>query len=442
MSDVIKRDILPSFEMKVGKEIPPSSVEISGTQGKYIMRDIARYVLPDLINDLTVDLNERQRRTLQDLASCKTGEMGYNASYCPECNKIFLHACSCNNRMCPSCQALDTKIWIENRKAEVIPEISYYHGVATLPSDLDPLTYLNQKNIYALLQKTSAQAIIDLSNSEKYGRFTPGIVSVLHTAGSNLWYHVHAHMIISGGGLTIANKFVETKHKGFYLPEKVVAKVFRGKFLEGLKSLYDDKKLVIPDSSYFESKDDLNDPIQWLRFIDRLYQKDWVFYIKETYNGNGNALEYLGKYVYHTAIQNSRIVSFTEANDEFPEGQVVFSYKDYSAKNNQWSYEWKTMSLTPREFMLRFLKHVLPKYYSRVRYFGFLSNPIKTKSLKIIAEWFNRIFLTSFVKGKHKSVLMDIFYGKDIQHCPYCNSLLKNSQSFRHRPAIPKKMIC
>lgn len=418
---MVNQEDQPLFEEF--KPLDLSSAELEVLQKEYPIRDIFQYAGSGILNDPNIHLSHQQVKAIRDISLCKTGELGYDAAYCPNCKKVLIHNVSCNNRMCPNCQALEEKIWVEKRKAETIEGISYFHAVATLPDELNPLFFLNQSSLYSLLQQSAGNAIVDMSRSRQHGGFMPGVTSVLHTAGSNMRYHPHVHMIVTGGGLTREKQFVETSHKTFFLPEKAVAAVFRGKFLEGLKHFHDAGKLVLPDSTQMESKIDLNDPNMWKSFINSLYNEDWVFFIRETYNGRGNALEYLGRYVFHTAIKNSRIISFTQADEKHPEGQVIFAYKDYSVKN-EYGYAWKQMALTPKQFVLRFIQHVLPKGYSRVRYFGFLANAVKKKNLKLIAQLLGRPFLTSFVCGKSKAQLMEFFFNRDINCCPHCRAKL------------------
>ena len=391
---------------------------------KYPIRDIASFVLDSLRNDKTVVLSPDQWEVLTCISYCKTGELGYNAVYCPQCKKVTLHTNSCNNRNCPNCQSMDADAWVENRSAETIEGIAYYHGVATVPDELNPLIYANKSALWGLEMRAASNAVIKLSRDQKHNGFTPGIISVFHPNGSQLFDHPHVHMLISGGGLTPFNKFIETAHDHFFLPAHAVSSVFRGMYMAELKQLYLDHKLILPDPEvfipYLGRPVDLNDPIEWLNFTSSLYNDRFNFFVKETFNGHGNALRYLGRYVFRTAISNSRIVSYDlEPTPEHPDGWVVFKYKDYNDGG-----KWKEEGLSAKAFILRFLRHVMPKGFFRVRSTGFLANSIKKESLRLIAELFSREFLISRLQGKSKSEIIALLYNRDVCSCPDCGSKL------------------
>ena len=193
----------------------------------------------------------------------------------------------------------------------------------------------------------------------------PAIMAVLHTWGQKLNYHPHLHVCLSGGGLIKQGTFVESRHKGFIIPQPVVATSFRGRFLCSLKKLYETGQLSFSFTPSLES------PGKWKEFIDSLFDKQWLPFLKETFNGKGNAIEYLGRYSYRTAISNSRILSVDNE-------QVTFRYKDYR------DGKMKTITVSGTTFIGMFLQHILPKGFSRIRYAGYITNGVKTKSLKLI----------------------------------------------------------
>ena len=383
----------------------------------YPIRTIFQLFASSVFTDKSIVLSDVQINAINCIANCKTGKLGYNSEYCPKCNKYIVHPRSCNNRSCPNCQAVDELRWVELRKAEVIEGIPYYHVVITIPSELYPIAFANKEFFYSLLMKSAPQTLVDLCRSEEYGAFTPAVVSVLHTWSSRMQFHPHVHMILSGGGLSSENKFVVAPVKGdnnFFIPESVVGAVFRGKMLAGLKEAFNnpDIRLNLPTSP----ESSLEDPIQWKNFCDKLYSKEWVAFLKETFNGNGNAIEYLGRYVYRTAISNSRILSVVPACKEFPEGKVEFKYKDYADKSIE-----KIETVTGKEFILRFLNHILPERFCRVRYSGLLSNACKQKKLKLISQIQKKEYLISALKGKKKQEIVQFFYGETKHFCPFCH---------------------
>ena len=224
-----------------------------------------------------------QSRAAFCLMNCKSGRFGYNISRCDKCEYTDIHANSCRNRNCSNCQAVLKEIWIDARSSEVI-DADYFHVVFTVPAQLNPLIYANQKILYGLLHKCSAETLLELCSNKKYLGATPGIIQVLHTWGQELNYHPHIHCIVSGAGLTSAN---ELRHctKKFLVRIEPLAKKFRGKFMDYLKQYYDDKRLIIP-----ESDKKLRNSYHWYDYCNRLYQINWNSEIRETFNGNGNAI--------------------------------------------------------------------------------------------------------------------------------------------------------
>lgn len=367
----------------------------------YPIRRAFQQFYPDYAQMYEVSAEQDKAASL--ISICKTGKLGYTASYCPECGYAKIRARSCNNRCCPSCQAPLEKKWVMERNAELISGIAYYHVIFTLPHELNSLMSDNQKLLYGLIFSSASGSLITLCRDKKYMGATPGIVSVLHTWGQKLNYHPHLHVCLSGGGLTSSGHFIETKHKGFIIPVRVLGKVFRGKYLAGLKDLYLSGRLVLTGAAA-----PLCDPEKFRRFLDRLYSKDWLPFVKETFNGNGNAIKYLGRYAYRTAISNSRI-------EEISDDTVTIRYTDYADHNRK-----KPQVFSGTEFVREFLQHVLPAGFHRVRLSGFLSNCSKTKNLTQIGMLRHRPYTGSPTKGKKTSELLMMIYGTDISCCPKC----------------------
>jgi hypothetical protein len=227
---------------------------------------------------------------------------------------------------------------------------------------------------------------------------------VLHTWGQKLNFRPHIHCALSGGGLTESGQFTESCHKGFLLPVEAMGKMFRGKFMAALKTYYD-KKLL----SFNGRCQVLRNYYNWKEFVDSLYAKDWLPFIRETFNGNGNAIKYLARYAYRTAISNSRICSMTEM-------EVSFRYKDYADNSVT-----KIMTLEGTKFIKLFLQHILPKGFSRVRFSGYLSNCHKTKKLKLIHKLRGTLFTPNPTKGMSMAELILLIYQKDICVCGQCS---------------------
>lgn len=352
-------------------------------------------------------VTEEQEKAAFSISSCKTGKLGYNVSYCPECKRIVIHACSCNNRSCPGCQYPLEQKWIAQRNSEIIPDIAYYHVIFTVPFELNDLIEVNPKELLGLMFHAVSDTLITLCADKKWLGAKPGIISVLHTWGQKLNYHPHIHNIITGGGLTADGKFIEGKHKGYLIPESVLASVFRGKYMAGLKALYEKGKLVFP-----ESLSRLRNHYDWKEYVDSLYNKKWLPFLKETFNGKGNAVDYLARYAYRTAISNSRI-------DSVDADGVTFHYKDYADGGRQ-----KSLTMDGEEFVGAFLRHILPAGFHRVRFSGFLSNSIKTKRLTLIHKLLGRTYKGDPVKGKNIRDLILYLFNRDICECPNCKSSL------------------
>lgn len=346
-------------------------------------------------------LSDVQKKASRAILNCKTGNLGVNISRCPDCGHLEFHNNSCRNRNCPNCQAINKEIWVDKRRAEVI-DTPYFHVVFTLPHELNSLIYCNQQLLYALLHRCCAQTLLELSEDKKWLGATPGIIQVLHTWNQELDYHVHMHCIISGGGLTPDHKLRKAKNK-FFIPVGVLRDKFKGKYLHELDSLY--KKGRIHFSS---SCEDLHNSYTWSEFRDKLYAKNWCLYIKETFNGFGNAIEYLGRYTHKIAISNSRILSVTQARVSF------------SARGKRPGEPRRTITLSHEEFMQRYLMHVLPNGFQKIRYYGFLNNRGKNKNLKLIFTLQGHQRFKTRYTGLSIAELIKAVWKTDIRICPDC----------------------
>jgi len=332
-----------------------------------------------------------QSKAAYSIMECKSGKLGCNISICQDCGYTDIHNNSCRNRNCPNCQAVLKELWIDKRKSEVI-DTPYFHVVFTIPAELNALVYSNQKLLYSLLE---------LSANKKYLGATPGIIQVLHTWGQELNFHPHIHCIVSGGGLTSDQK-LKSCGKGFFLPAKVMASKFRGKLLSNLDSYYHASKLS------FSSCSKLRNSYEWKELKNKLYQKVWCPDIRETFNGFGNAIEYLGRYTHKIAITNTRIRNVTSAH-------VTFTAKDY--KNNS---VIKNVTVTCKEFIRRFMMHVLPSGFQKIRYYGLLNNRSKQKNLKVIFKIQGHQKFMAKYQDLSMGQLLKQLWNINICICPEC----------------------
>ena len=345
--------------------------------------------------------SQEQRKASRAILACKSGRLGINVSECSECRHMEFHKNSCRNRNCPICQAVRKELWVDQRRAEVIGS-PYFHVVFTLPHELNPLLFCNQKLLYGLLHKCCAQTLLELSADKKYLGAQPGIIQVLHTWNQELGYHVHMHCIISGGGLTTDHRIRRSSAK-FFIPVRVLRDKFKGKYLSLLDACYQKGELVFSSSC-----STLQDPCVWKAFKNSLYEKDWCPYIKETFNGFGNAIEYLGRYTHRVAISNNRILSVTET-------EVTFS-----ARGKKPGDPKREITISHEEFIRRFLMHVLPAGFQKIRYYGFLNNRMKSRNLKIIFRIQGGQRFRQRYAGLSMAELLKAVWNIDLSICPEC----------------------
>lgn len=349
----------------------------------------------------------KQVKAALSIMACKSGALGCNISTCTECGHQEVHNNSCRNRHCPNCQAVLKELWIDARRSEVI-DGPYFHVVFTVPAELNPVIYANQKLLYGLLHDASAKTLLELSADKKYLGAMPAVIQVLHTWGQELNYHPHIHCIISGAGLT-PDMRLTTSRPAFMIPVRVLGAKFKGKFMDALEKYHKAGALVIPDSCR-----KLLNSYEWKDYRDRLYKKDWCPFIKETFNGFGNAIDYLGRYTHRIAISNSRIISVDG-------GMVSFRSRDYR------SNEKKIVAITYQEFIRRFLQHVLPKGFQKIRYYGLLANSMKKKRLGIVFRIQRHRRFRSRYTGMEQDVMLYEMFHIDVHICPCCGM-----RSMRH----------
>lgn len=345
--------------------------------------------------------SEVQGKAAGAIFNCKSGRLGVNVSQCTDCGHMEIHNNSCRNRNCPSCQAVQKEIWVDKRRAEVI-DAPYFHVVFTLPHELNPLIYCNQELLYGLFHRCCAETLLELSADKKWLGAVPGIIQVLHTWNQEIGYHIHMHCIVSGGGLTKDGRIRSSKSK-FFIPVRVLRDKFKGNYMAHLSSLYESGSLTF--SSPCEK---LRNPYSWKEWKNKLYEIDWCPYVKETFNGFGNAIEYLGRYTHKIAISNSRILSLTEDTVTF------------SARGKKPGDPKRQIILQHTEFIRRYLMHVLPSGFQKIRYYGFLNNRMKHKNLKVIFKLQNGQRFKQRFAGMSMAELLKAVWSFDICMCPEC----------------------
>jgi hypothetical protein len=307
----------------------------------------------------------QQLKAFRAILRCRTAALGGHRDACQRCGYQTISYNSCRNRHCPKCQARARERWLAARERELL-DTSYFHVVFTLPHELNVLALENPRLFYDLLFTASAQTLLEIASDPKHLGAEIGVVAILHTWGQNLLLHPHIHCVIPAGGLSLDHRGWIRPRYPFFLPVKVLSRVFRGKFLAGLKRLHRRKKLQCagPAAALVDYK-------QFAKLLRRLHRHDWVVYAKPAFGGPMQVLRYLGRYTHRVAISNHRLLALERE-------RVIFRWKDYARGGKQGQ-----MTLVATEFLRRFFLHVLPKGFVRIRHFGFLANRFRASRLAL-----------------------------------------------------------
>jgi len=349
-------------------------------------------------------LPRNQLRVMRAIEVCRTAVLGGHKDQCDHCGHVEISYNSCRNRHCPKCQTLRKEKWIEARHDDLLP-IEYFHVVFTLPSELNHLALLNQRVLYDLLFRSASETLTKLAQVPKHLGATVGVIGFLHTWGQNLMDHPHLHCIVTGGGLSSDEARWISCRKGFFIPVRVMSALFRGKFLDLLNDSFKKDDLVFPDRLRH-----LKDPADFKTFRKNLYHKKWVVYCKPPFDGIQGVLQYLGRYTHRIAISNHRILSNQG-------GKVSFLWRDYADNNRQ-----KTMTLKADEFIRRFLLHVLPPRYVRIRHFGLLANRKRKNNIALCRKIFGDGKTATQPNTSKETWQEQLFRicGIDVTLCPVC----------------------
>ena len=315
-------------------------------------------------------LSASQRQALRQLADCRTAVLGGHSEFCLDCGHERIAYNSCRNRHCPKCQALARARWLQQQADHLLP-VEYHHVVFTLPAEISDLALANPAVVYDLLMSSAAATLREVAANPKRLGAVVGLLMVLHTWGQNLHHHPHVHCVVTGGGLSCASDGTidATPHwvgcrPGFFLPVRILSRVFRGKFVAGLRTAFEQGTLALPGRLAT-----LADPVGRAAWWAALTAKDWVVYAKPPFGGPAQVLKYLARYTHRVAISNARLL-------DLHDGRVTFRYKDYADAHKD-----KTMTLTAEEFLRRFVQHVLPKGFVKIRHYGLLAN--RTRELRL-----------------------------------------------------------
>jgi hypothetical protein len=365
------------------------------------------------------------QRVMTQLKMCRTSELGFHLYKCTDddCAQYKYQYHGCRNRHCPQCGGFKKDEWVEDRRRELLP-VGYYHVVFTLPHELNSIILGNRKQLFKLLFDASAQTLLQFGNDEHHLGAAPGIISLLHTWGQDMSFHPHVHSIVSGGGIHpsprggegpgVRWKNAKRVKDNFLFPVNALRIVFRAKFLEGLRSLNENKFIRLPEGYNLQ------------QLINNLYKKKWNLYAKAPCAGPQQVIEYLGRYTNKVAISNYRIM-------DNQQGNVLFKYKDYADGNTT-----KLMTLKDQEFVRRFEQHILPKRFTKIRSYGYLSNRGRTMRMEKITAAMDIPPHPPKVKVPWTVRLFEKF---GIKHtaCPHCKKESLELVCVNYPDAVEKK---
>ncbi|MFZ3329363.1 MAG: IS91 family transposase [Candidatus Acidiferrales bacterium] len=349
-------------------------------------------------------ITSKHVKVLRAIRRCRTAALGGHLDECPRCGHRALSYNSCRNRHCPKCQAGARDLWLAARRQELLPT-RYVHVVFTLPRELAPLTLQNKKVVYDLLFRTSAETLLEIARDPKHLAADIGFCSVLHTWNQKLGFHPHVHCVVPAGGLSFDHTRWISSHHAFFLPVKVLGRVFRGKFVAALKRAFQDGRL-----NFHGGLQPLAQPKIFSSWLRTLFRKDWVVYSKRPFGGPEHVLHYLGRYSHRVAISNHRLLSFAD-------GKIAFRGRDSAHHHEQ-----KSLTLSLDEFLRRFLWHVLPKGFVRIRHFGFLAHRRRATTLLLCFQ-----LLGSALQAAQETSTTS---ASDLWLCPMCGGPMAAIERF------------
>jgi hypothetical protein len=349
-------------------------------------------------------MSPTQWRVMSAIEVCRTAALGGHLERCDQCGYERNAFNSCRDRHCPKCQCLARAQWIEQRESELL-DVPYFHVVFTVPEEIAAIAYQNKQVIYDILFQATAETLKTIAADPKHFGAEIGFFAVLHSWGSNLQFHPHLHCVVPGGGLSADGQRWISCRPDFFLPVRVLSRLFRRLFLEALQHAFDSGKLA-----FFKALEPLRDRHAFVEFVDRMKDCDWVVYAKRPFAGPQQVLDYVGRYTHRVAISNNRLLDIAN-------GQVSFEWKDYRAGG-----QVKTMTLSADEFIRRFLLHVLPDGFQRIRYYGFLGNRYRKQKLehcRRLLGMTNRTDSRNTAKTNYRDEYEELT-GISLHQCPQC----------------------
>jgi predicted Zn-ribbon and HTH transcriptional regulator len=347
-------------------------------------------------------MSAEQRRVMAAIEVCRTAVLGGHLERCDKCG--YEHNCfnSCRDRHCPKCQSLARAQWIEHRQAELL-DCPYFHVVFTVPEGIAAIAYQNKEVVYDILFKSTAETLKTIAADPRHLGAEIGFFAVLHSWGQNLMHHPHLHCVVPGGGLSADGQHWVRCRARFLLSVRVLSRLFRRLFLERLETAFNSAKL-----QFFGSLEPLRNPLTFAERIAQAKKSDWVVYAKRPFAGPQQVLDYVGRYTHRVAISNNRLI-------DIDKGRVQFHWKDY--RDNS---QIKVMDLEADEFIRRFLLHVLPEGFQRIRYYGFLANRDRRKKLALCRQLLGMQTASQTASVKDYRERYQELTGRSLSRCPRC----------------------
>jgi hypothetical protein len=366
--------------------------------------DLFRHFGPAFRDQHGASLSAARRRAMSAIERCRTAALGGHVERCGDCGHERVSYNSCRNRNCPKCQGLARAQWLDDRRAELL-EVPYFHVVFTVPEPIATIAFQNQTMVYDILFRAAAETLRTIAADPKHLGAEIGFLAVLHTWGQNLLHHPHVHCLVPGGGIAPDGESWIACRPGFFLPVRVLSRMFRGLFLHALE-----KAFAAGELNFFSAHRHLHERAAFRRHLAPAREAEWVVYAKPPFAGPAQVLDYVGRYTHRVAISNNRLISID--NDK-----VRFRWKDYRSGNRQ-----KTMSLDGGEFIRRFLIHVLPAGFHRIRYYGFLGNGHRAQKLALCRDLLGMAPAIAAAPAPDYRDQYEALTGRSLRQCPRCRA--------------------
>ena len=362
------------------------------------------FELADILSDQAAvflqqhNLCPEQLKAYKAITQCRTAALGGHVDYCDNCGYVRQSYNSCRNRHCPKCQFVKKEQWVDKLTANLLP-VKHFHVVFTIPGCLHKLFYINQSKAYSMLFKAAGKALIQCAANPAFINAQVGAVAILHTWGQTLVYHPHIHMIIPAGGLSEDQMEWIPARKNFFLPVRALSAVFRGILCRLVEQAVIDQEIKLPEEE-----------LDFSSIKKQCYQKKWVVYCEKPFSSANNLIRYLGNYTHRVAISNHRIIDYRD-------GKVIFSFKDYKSSGLS-----RNMTLEAGEFIRRFMQHILPCGFYKIRYFGFMAMCNMKLKLQSCFDLIDKVAFLPVLEGLTSMEVWQRITGSDFLHCPKCNT--------------------